>query len=207
MTGLAKQFTQVKLAMPVGRIMVPQEPIPVDEAEFTPHLTFDWFSMGGSFSLGEVKASSRISFAATESCDDGVTLVALIEPGDSADVCAAYYRQVFLTNGAAFKFGLFGSLPVEITNNRPGLLPDDLVRDAMWDAFRVAASEDEEAFQQSVSDVIERMPPLDQECALELLDDIRAYPHRQDDVGHDGTSRLELRWLFERYWRQVYGST
>jgi hypothetical protein len=202
-----RQFTKVKMELPVGRIMVPPEPIKVDhldDGDFLGHLIFDWHSMGGPFTLGEIKVCDGVSIAATHSYDDGYALVALIEPAIGV-LWDAYYRQLFLTNGAAFKFGLFGSsLPLDIMNCNRDQLSDDLVRDAMWDAFRVMAAEDEASFQDSIGEVFERMPELEQECELELLDDIRSYPHREDERGGDGTSHLELRWLFDRYWSQRY---
>ena len=39
---LIQRFTKVKLALPVGKVMVPQEPVETDDADFIPHLTFDW---------------------------------------------------------------------------------------------------------------------------------------------------------------------
>jgi hypothetical protein len=206
---MTELFTEVKLRLPDGTVTAPPEPIAVedpDSHDFLDHLVFDWNSMGGLFTLCELKIGNGASVAATHSDCDGYSLVALIEP-DTQNGWSAYYRRLFLTNGAAFGFGLFGSLPREIVNYKPDLLADDLVRDAMWDNFQVLEAEDHDGFQSSLGEIFERMPPLDQDGRVGLLNDCRRYPHREDSRGGDGTSRLERRWLFDWYWRRSYRRT
>ncbi len=158
-------MTELKLRLPDGTVRVPPEPIAVEDPDghdFIDHLVFDWNSMGGLFTLCELKIGGGASIAATHSDYDGYSLVALIEP-DTQSAWSAYYRRLFLTNGTAFGFGLFGSPPREIVNYKPDLLTNDLVRDAMWDNFQVLEAEDHDGFQSSLGEIFERMPPLDQD--------------------------------------------
>lgn len=66
--------------------------------------------------------------------------VAAVEPWDDASAVSAAVSSYLSCNGRRHGDGLFGSLPHEVTNYRPDLLPTPVVEQALFDYMQWAES-------------------------------------------------------------------
>jgi hypothetical protein len=102
---------------------------------------------------------------------------AAVEPWDDPTALSAAVRSYLVVNGRRHGDGVFGSLPHEVTNQRPDLLPTTVVKQALFDYMEWAESVDPGAWATFASehygrivepnhiqrslDILETLPSLD----------------------------------------------
>jgi hypothetical protein len=142
-------------------------------------LRFYWESLGPmSWVAGIVLVGAkRRRYLGVWDESESYRMFAAVEPWDDPAALSAAVSAYLVVNGRRHGDGLFGSLPHELSNDRPDLLPTPVVKQMLFDYMEWAESVDAGAWAMLASDhygrivepnhlqrsldILETLPPLD----------------------------------------------
>jgi hypothetical protein len=130
---------------------------------------------------------------------------AAVEPWDDAVALAATVSSYLVVNGRKHGDGLFGSLPHEVSNHRPDLLPTPAVKQALFDYMEWAESVAPGSWAMLASDhygrIVEPNHLRRSLDILETLPPLESFDEWQEDLARESAAMsYEARWrLFDEW--------
>ena len=171
-------------------------------------LRFYWESLGPmSWVAGMViVGTGRRRYLGVWDETESYRVFAAVEPWDDPAALSAAVSAYLVVNGRRHGDGLFGSLPHELSNDRPDLLPTAVVKQALFDYMEWAEGVDPGAWAMLASDHYGRMvEPNHLQRSLDILETLgtlESFSDLQEDLqresaamSHEARKRLFDEWF------------
>ena len=170
-------------------------------------LRFYWESLGPvSWVAGMVIVGiGRRRYLGVWDETESYRVFAAVEPWDDPAALAAAVSSYVVVNGRRHGDGLFGSLPHEVSNDRPDLLPTAVVKQALFDYMEWAESVDPGAWAMLASDHYGRIvEPNHLQRSLDILETmgtLESFDDQQKDLRDESAamSHETRRLLFDEW--------